>query len=81
MSRKKKTVSRGNSMVNGISTKGHSVNHKVKIVNLPGSTNEKIPEKLDNIVKEQSRNLIVHPGTNDIVTNVNLSTKVKKNLQ
>ena len=78
MSRENKIVARGNSMVNGISAKGLSVNHKVKIVNLPGGTNEKIPEKLDDIIKEQSSDLIVHSGTNDIINNVNLSTKVKK---
>ena len=40
-------------MVNGISEKGLSVNHKVKIVNFPGGTSEKILEKLDDIIKEE----------------------------
>ena len=72
MSRKKKIVLAGDSMVNGISEKGLSVNHKVKIVNFPGSTNEKILEKLDDINKEKRDDLIVHIGTNDITYNVNL---------
>ena len=66
-------------MVNGISEKGLSVNHKVKIVNFPGGTSEKILEKLDDIIKEQPEDLIVHVGTNDLTNNVNLLTNVKKN--
>ena len=81
LSRKKKIVLTGDSMVNGISEKGLSVNHKVKIVNFPGGTSEKILEKLDDIIKEQPDDLIVHVGTNDLTNNVNLLTNVKKNLQ
>ena len=40
-------------MVNGISEKCLSVKHKVKIVNFPGGTSEKILEKLDVIIKEK----------------------------
>ena len=47
-------------MVNGISEKDLSVNHKVKIVNFPDGTNEKILEKLDDIIKEKPDDLIVH---------------------
>ena len=39
-------------MANSISEKGLSVNHKVKIVNFPGSKNEKILEKLYDIIKK-----------------------------
>ena len=65
-------------MVNGISEKGLSVNHKAKIVNFPGGTREKILEKLDIIIKEKPDDVIVHDGTNDITNNVNLLTNVKK---
>ena len=65
-------------MVNGISEKGLSVNHKVKIVNFPRGTSEKILEKLDDIIKEKPGDLIVHAGSNDITNNVNLPTNVKK---
>ena len=65
-------------MVNGISEKGLSVNHKVKIVNFPGVTSEKILEKLDDIIKEQRDGLIVHIGTNDLTNNVNLLPTLKK---
>ena len=64
-------------MVNGISEKGLSVNHKIKIINFPGGTSEKILEKLDVIIKEKPDDLIVHVGTN-ITNNVNLLTNVKK---
>ena len=53
------------------------VNHKVKIVNFPGGASEKIIEKLDDIIKEQPDNFIVHVGTNDFTNNVNLLTNAK----
>ena len=62
----------GDSMVNGISEKGLSVNHKLKIVNFSGGTNEKILGKLDDIIKGKLDDLIVHVRTNDITNNVNL---------
>ena len=77
-SKKKEIVLTADPMVNGISEKGLSVNHKVKIVNFPGGTSEKILEKLDDIIKEQPEDLIVHVGTNDLTNNVNLLTNVKK---
>ena len=77
----KKIVLTRDSMVNGISEKGLSVNQKVKFVNFPGGTSEKILEKLDVTIKEKTDDLIVHVGINDITNNVNLLTNVKKNLQ
>ena len=65
-------------MVNGISENGLIVNYKEKIVNFPGSTSEKILEKLDDIIKEKPEDLIFHAGTNDITNNVKLSTNVEK---
>ena len=68
----------GDFMINDISEKGLSVNYQVKIVNFPGGTSEKILEKLNDIIKEQPYNLIVHVRTNDLTNNVNLLTNVKK---
>ena len=68
-SSKKKIVLTGDSMVNGFSEKGLSVNYKGKIVNFPGGTSEKILEKLDVIIKEKPDDLIVHVGTNDVTYN------------
>ena len=62
-SKKKKIIMIGDSMVNGISEKGFSVNHK---------------DKLDDIIKEQPDDLIFHVGTNDLTNNVNLLNNVKK---
>ena len=66
------------SIVNDISEKSLSVNHKVKIVNFPSGTHEKILEKLDEIIKEKPDDLIVHVGTNDISNNVNLFDQRQK---
>ena len=60
MSTKKKIVLTGDSMVNGISEKGLSVNHEVKIVNFQGGTSEKILEKQYVIIKEKPDSFIVH---------------------
>ena len=72
----KKIVSIGDSIMNGISEEGLSVNYKVKIVNFPGSTWEKILEKLDDIIKEIPDDLMVHVGTNDITNKVSFLTNV-----
>ena len=64
-------------MINGISKKGFSINHNVKIVNFPCGTSEKILEELDDIIKEQPDDLIVYVGTNDLTNNVNLLTSIK----
>ena len=65
-------------MVNSISEKGLIVNHRVRIVNFLGGTSEKTLRKLDDIIKEQSDDLIVHVATNDRNNNENLLTNVKK---
>ena len=75
---KKEIVLTEDGMVNGISEKGLSVNHKVKIVNFTGGTSKKILEELDVTIKENPDDLIVHVGTSDITNNVNLLTNVKK---
>ena len=65
-------------MVVYISENVLNVNHKVKILNFPYDTSEKILEKMDVIIKEKSDDLIVHVGTTDITNNINLLTNVKK---
>ena len=65
-------------MVIYISENVLNVNHKVKILNFPYDTSEKILEKMDVIIKEKSDDLIVHVGTTDITNNINLLTNVKK---
>ena len=77
-SKKKKILLTGDSMVNGISEKGLSVNHKVNIVIFSGDASEKILEKLDVITKELPDDLIVHVGTNDLTNELILLTNVKR---
>ena len=74
--KKKKVMVTRDSLVNGISEKGLSVNHKVKTVNLPGGTSKKILEKLDNIIKEKPDDLIIHVEMN-MTNNLNLLANVK----
>ena len=45
-------------------------------MNFSGGTSEKILEKLDDIIKEQPDDLIVHVGTNDLTNNIDLLTNV-----
>ena len=56
-------------MVNCISEKGLSFNQKVKILNFPGGTSEKILEKLDDLIKEKPDD---HVAMNDNTNNLNL---------
>ena len=77
-SKKNKIVLTRDFLINGISEKSISVNQKVKIVDFSGGTNEQILEKLDDIIKEHSDDLIVYVGTNGLTNNVNLLTDINK---
>ena len=59
-------------MVNGISERGLSVNHKVRTVNFPSGEIEKFVQKLDDKIKEMPGDPIIFLGTNEITNNVNL---------
>ena len=63
-------------MLNNISEKGLSKTHKVKMINFPGGTCEKITDQLDDLIKGKPDDLIVHAGTNDIA--INLLNNLKK---
>ena len=76
--KKKKIILTGDSMLTNVSEKGLRKIHKVRVINFPGGTSEKITDQLDDLIKEKSDNLIVHVGTNDIANNVNLLNNVKK---
>ena len=68
-------------MLNNISEKGLSKTHKVKVINLPGGTSEKITDQLDDLIKRKPDDLIVHARTNDIANNVNLWNNMKKSFR
>ena len=63
-------------MLNNISEKWKT--HKVKVINFPGSTCEKVTADLDDLIKEKPDDVIVHVRINDIANNVNLLNNVKK---
>ena len=65
-------------MLNNISEKSLSKTHKVRVINFPGGTSEKMTDHLDDLIKGKPDDLIVHVGTNDIANNVNLLNNVRK---
>ena len=65
-------------MLNNLSEKGLSKTHKVRVINFPGGTSEKITDQLGDLIKGNPDALVVHVGTNDISNNVNLLNNVKK---
>ena len=65
-------------MLNNISEKSLSKTHKIRVINFPGGSSEKITDHQDDLIKGKPDNLIVLVGTNDIVNNANLLLNVKK---
>ena len=57
-------------MLNGISEKGLSRAHNVKVTNFPGDTSDKIVEKFDELIKDKPDDLVIHIGTNNLTYNV-----------
>ena len=57
-------------MLNNISEKGFSKTHKVRVINFPGGTSEKITDQLDDLIKGKPDELIVHAGANVIANDV-----------
>ena len=76
--KKKKIILTGDSMLTNISEKGLRKIHKVRVINFPGGTSEKITDQLDDLIKGKPDDLIAHVETNDIANNVNLLNNVKK---
>ena len=62
----------GKSLLNGINDKGLSHKHRVKVVNKPGATSERILEEIDDIIKSKPEHLVVHVGTNDLTNGINI---------
>ena len=65
-------------MLTNVSEKGLRKIHKVRVINFPGGTSEKITDQLDDLIKGKPDDLIVHVKTNDIANNVNLLNNVIK---
>ena len=66
-------------MLNNISEKGFSKTHKVRVINFPGGTSEKITDQLDDLIKGKPDDLIVHAGANDIANDVIFFEQCKEN--
>ena len=54
-------------MVNGVSRKSLSKKYKVKVVNFPSETSDKILDHLEKIIREKPDDVIVHVGTNNLM--------------
>ena len=47
-------------MLNAVSGKRFSRAHNIKVTNSSGNTNDKIVEKLDDLIKNKRDNLVIH---------------------
>ena len=76
---RKKVFILGDSLQNGINQKRLSKRHNVKAVNKPGATSKRLLlEDLDNLIKYQPENAIIHAGTSDLTNGINMLNNAKK---
>ena len=68
----------GDSMLNNINCRGLSKSKKVEVLNFSGATSADIADKIDDILEEKPKSVIVHVGTNDLTNDINLLNNVKK---
>ena len=61
--------------------KSLSRGHNVKVTSFPGSTSDKIVEKLHDLIKDKPDDLTIHTGTSNVSNDVKLLTNVKKVLE
>ena len=67
-------------MLNNVNSRGLSKSKSVEVINLHGATSTDIAKNIDEILEnQQSKSLIVHVGTNDLINDVNLLNDIKKN--
>ena len=65
-------------MLNNINSRGLSKSKKVEVLNFSGATSVDIVDKMDVILDDKPKSIIVHVGTNDLTNDVNLLNNVKK---
>ena len=65
-------------MLNNVNGRGLSKSKKVEVINFSGATSTNIVEKIDHILEDHPKSLVVHVGTNDLTNDVNLLNNVKK---
>ena len=68
----------GDSMLNNINSRGLLKSKKVEVLNFSGATSVDIVDKMDVILGDKPKSIIVHVGTNDLTNDVNLLNNVKK---
>ena len=78
LSRKRKAVVTGDSLLNRIYETGLSRNHEVAAKNFPGGIFEKLLEEMENLVADKPDCLIIHAGTNDVANGINSLNSVNK---
>ena len=66
-------------MLNDLNSRGLSKSKNVEVINFFGATSTDIVKNIDKILEnQQPKSLIVHGGTNDLTSDVNLLNDVKK---
>ena len=61
------------SFMNGITEKGLSKKHNIKIANKSGATSERLLlEELDILIKYHPKSIIIHAGSNDLTNGINM---------
>ena len=65
-------------MLNNINSRGLSKSKKVDVSNFPGATSSDVLMKIDDVLNKKPASLIVHVGTNDLTSDMNLLSNVKK---
>ena len=65
-------------MLNGVKEKGLSHKHRVKVVNKPEATSERILDEIDDVIKSKPEHLVIHVGTNDLTNRINLLNNAEK---
>ena len=67
----------GDSMLNGFEERGLCKNHHVKVKKHPGATSTDIIDHVKPVLRKKPDKIIIHAGTNDITTKINLLKNVK----
>ena len=65
-------------MWNNINSRGLSKSKEVDVFNFPGATSSDVLTKIDDVLNKKPASLIVRVGTNDLTSNMNLLSNVKK---
>ena len=59
-------------------SRGLSKSKEVDVLNFPGATSSDVLTKIDDVLNKKPASLIVRVGTNDLTSNMNLLSNVKK---